>query len=183
MRETTRGVTRQSADRKAGVPSRRGLLAGGTAVAAVGGADLFIGQQRAAAAVARATGDVATVRQAAAVTQADVVMLMPSGDASGSTDAAAINAALSSALPGGLVWLGPGTWHINEPVNMPPMRVLRGTRGGVAGSDTPGSATVITPVPGFSSPYPVTAAIVINGVTGVQLTDLSVSGSGLSGSA
>ncbi len=178
------GVGSARARPAGGVSRRRGFLAGGlAAAAALGVGDLLDGQQKASAAVTRAAADAAEAGAAvaqAAVGSVDVVMLTPSGDTSGETDAKAINSALG-ALPastGGMVWLGAGTWYIYEPISMPSCCVLRGTRGGVAAADTsPGEGTVITPVAGFTSTYAVSAAIVLDGVTGVQLSDFTINGS------
>ncbi len=177
------GVPSTRARPAGGVPRRRGFLAGGlAAAAALGVGDLLDGQQKASAAVTRATADAAGADAAvaqAAVGSVDVVMLTPSTDTSGATNATAINNALSAlGTAGGMVWLGAGTWYINEPISMPSYCVLRGTRGGVAAADTsPGEGTVITPVSGFASSYAVSAAIVLDGVTGVQLSDFTINGS------
>jgi hypothetical protein len=86
--------------------------------------------------------------------------------------------ALSSATPGGIVWLDAGTWYIDRPISMPSYRVLQGTRGGVAAYDTsPGQGTVIQPVSDFSSTAPVSATIVIVSANGVQLRDFTIDGS------
>jgi hypothetical protein len=51
---------------------------------------------------------------------------------------------------------------VDQPINMPPMRVLRGMRAGVAAFDaSPGYGTVVRPTAGFKSTFPVSAAIVL----------------------
>jgi hypothetical protein len=176
LSDDSRAALRLSAQATGRHSSRRGFLAGGAA-AAFGAGDLLHGQRKATAAVSRATADAASLKPAAAG-HVDVVMLTPSGDKSGATDAMAINSALTSATPGIIIWLDAGTWYIDKPISMPPYGVLQGTRGGVAAYDTsPGQGTVIRPVSGFSSTAPVSAAIVMVNAHGVQLRDFTIDGS------
>ncbi len=87
--------------------------------------------------------------------------ITPSTDQSGATDTATINRALKSVAPGSIVQMAAGNWHINAPINVPPMRVLQGTRGGVAGFDQGFYGTVINATSTFKSSLPVTAAIAL----------------------
>jgi len=118
--------------------------------------------------------------------------ITPSGDQSGAADAARINKALTGAAPGSIVAMAAGDWYISAPVNIPPMRVLQGTRGGVAGFDQGFYGTVIHVTSTFTSSLAVSAAIVLldcqsggwpslgnetGGNCGVQIRDLIIDGS------
>jgi hypothetical protein len=172
-------------------PGRRGFITGAAAaVTALGTGDILAGQR---AWAAPAPADMTAADMTAAAGQAGVTILTPSGDTSGATDTAAINTALTTAQPGDQVWLGAGQWYISQPINMPPMRVLRGMRGAVAAADgSPGHGTNINLASGFTSSFPVSAAIVILDVQsggwqplgsgpgsncGVQIRDLAIVGS------
>ena len=103
-------------------PVRRHLL--------TGAAGLVIGAGVVAAGAAVAP------KTARAATGGSMVTISPSGDASGGTDAAAINGALSA---GQAVQLVPGSYYVNATIEVPAHGVLRG-----AGRDALGSPYVTT---------------------------------------
>jgi hypothetical protein len=96
----------------------------------------------------------------------------PSGDTTGATDTAAVNAALRSVGAGGSVLLGPGDWYTAAPLKIPAGVELAGIKGGVNGktSTTP-AGSVIHPVAAFSA----TGGILdLAGVAGARIRDLAI---------
>src|SRR6266851_3299330 len=98
--------------------------------------------------------------------------LSPSGDMTGATDTAAINAALGGAGAGGSVLLGPGDWYTDAPLRIPAGVELAGIKGGINGktSTTP-AGSVIHPVAAFSA----TGGVLdLAGVAGARIRDLAI---------
>src|SRR5712691_2511155 len=98
--------------------------------------------------------------------------LSPSGDITGATDTAAINAALGGAGAGGSVLLGPGDWYTDAPLRIPAGVELAGIKGGINGrTATTPAGSVIHPVATFSA----TGGILdLAGVTGARIRDLAI---------
>ncbi len=98
--------------------------------------------------------------------------LSPSGDITGATDTAAINAALGGAGAGGSVLLGPGDWYTGAPLRIPAGVELAGIKGGINGktSTTP-AGSVIHPVAAFSATGGVLDLV---GVAGARIRDLAI---------
>ena len=154
-REDARGWPGQPA-----APARRQVL---TSAAA----GLVIGAGAVAAGVAVAPGP------AAAATVDSMITIPPSGDASGATDAAAVNGALAA---GQAVRLVPGTYYVNATIEVPAHGVVRG-----AGRDALGSPYVTT----IEAVGPLVAVIAsagwlentnTDGVNGTDLSDFTVNG-------
>jgi len=114
-----------------------------------------------------AAGAVVGPKPAEAAMSGSIVTICPSGDASGATDAAALNTAFSA---GKAVQLVPGTYYVNATIEVPAHGVLRG-----AGRDALGSPYVST----IQAVGPLDAVIASAGwlentnADGVNGTDLS----------
>jgi hypothetical protein len=102
---------------------------------------------------------------------ADWTLQRPSGDVTGVTDTAVLNATLAAAAPGTVVQLARGIYYVNAPlVISTPNVVLQGD--GLGNTNRQGS-TVITPVSGFAG----TAVITITtAASGSQVQNLCVIG-------
>jgi len=99
------------------------------------------------------------------------IALVPSGDTTGVTDAAAINAALGDVGAGGSVLLGPGDWYTNAPLAVTAGAELAGVKGAINGptARTP-AGSVIHPVAAFSG----RGVISLSAVAGVRIRDLAI---------
>ena len=101
-----------------------------------------------------------------------IVTLSPSGDTSGATDAAVINAAFSFTDTDISVQLGPGDWYTNAPLSPGPGNELAGVKGGMNGfSSTHPAGTVIHPVAAFSGGAVIDMA---DGSRGNRIRDLAI---------
>ena len=97
--------------------------------------------------------------------QVYTIGLQPSGDATGATDTANIQALLNAAAPGGTVTLAAGTFNTNAPITIPPYTVLAGSRGGISAFDmntTVGNyGSVLKPVAGWASALAVSGIVTL----------------------
>ena len=99
------------------------------------------------------------------------IALIPSGDTTGVTDAAAINAALGDVGAGGSVLLGPGDWYTRAPLAVPAGAELAGVKGAINGPTARAPAgSVIHPVAAFSGQ----GVIRLSAVAGVRIRDLAI---------
>jgi hypothetical protein len=102
---------------------------------------------------------------------ASTVVLIPSTDKTGTTDAAAINTALGNVGGGGSVLLGPGDWYTDAPLDIPDGTELAGIKGGINGhTSTSPAGSVIHPVAGFSG----RGVLNLSAVSGVRIRELAV---------
>jgi hypothetical protein len=84
---------------------------------------------------------------------ASTTVLTPSGDTTGATDTAAVNAALGGVGAGGSVLLGPGDWYTAAPLAIPAGVELAGIKSGSTGRPRPSPpGPSSTRVAAFSGP-------------------------------
>jgi hypothetical protein len=99
------------------------------------------------------------------------IALSPSGDTTGVTDAAAINAALGDVGAGGSVLLGPGDWYTSAPLAVPAGTELAGVKGAINGRTARAPAgSVIHPAAAFNG----RGVISLSAVAGVRIRDLAI---------
>lgn len=105
-----------------------------------------------------------------------------------SDDTAAINAALSAATAGQLVYLPAGTYKTTAPLQVPPGVMLAGVKGGINfGSANTPTGSVIKPAATFASTLAVTSVIAMLepsgsvACTGCQVANLAIDGSSAPG--